>query len=341
MSKIKETLTYLYVSILTDFGFKKTFGNKNNLLFLKKAIQALIQTTIPIESITLSFQVVPGLTEDSRGGVFDISCVDKEGTVYIVELQMYGFLAFIQRAKFYAFHSFNDMVEKGSDFDFKKLKKIYVISFLNGNIFDNTDDYHHKCCLRSEKGLILDDQITHVVVELKKFNKIEEECITDLDKLLYFMKLSDTITDKKQLPKFHKEGWLKQTLDIIDVSSLSKEELAEYEKSKARSAMYSYYLNTLEENEQEIKKKDAQIKQKDAQIEQKDAQIEQKDAQIEQKDAQIEQKDAQIEQKDAQIEQTILGMLRSGLLTKNQIAHIAKTTLENVNRIEKKYKNGL
>ena len=176
------------------------------------------------------------------------------------------------------------------------------------------------------------------------------------------MKLSDTITDKKQLPKFHKEGWLKQTLDIIDVSSLSKEELAEYEKSKARSAMYSYYLNTLEENEQEIKKKDAQIKQKDAQIEQKDAQIEQKDAQIEQKDAQIEQKDAQIEQKDAQIEQkdaqieqkdaqieqkdvqieqTILGMLRSGLLTKNQIAHIAKTTLENVNRIEKKYKNDL
>ena len=75
--------------------------------------------------------------------------------------------------------------------------------------------------------------------------------------------------------------------------------------------MYSYYLNTLEENEQEIKKKDAQIK----------------------------QKDAQIEQKDAQIEQTILGMLRSGLLTKNQIAHIAKTTLENVNRIEKKYDN--
>ena len=62
--------------------------------------------------------------------------------------------------------------------------------------------------------------------------QILKQSLTDLDKLLYFMKLSDTITDKKQLPKFHKEGWLKQTLDIIDVSSLSKEELTEYEKSK-------------------------------------------------------------------------------------------------------------
>ncbi|MCE7922784.1 MAG: hypothetical protein DYG98_06990 [Haliscomenobacteraceae bacterium CHB4] len=37
--------------ITSDYGFKVTFGNRTNTLFLRKALQALIQSSVPIIEI--------------------------------------------------------------------------------------------------------------------------------------------------------------------------------------------------------------------------------------------------------------------------------------------------
>ena len=241
----ENVVKFLFVSILTDFGFKITFGNDKHSHFLIKSIQALIKSKVPIVSISMAPQVREGETKDSKGGVYDVTCVDKDGNVYIVELQMYGFKAFIQRAKFYAYHRFNQMVKKGSDFDWNIKENIYAISFLNGSIFKDTEQYHHFCCLRSEEGRLMDNQITHVIIELNKFDKTEEECITDLDKLLFFMKNIGTITEKEQLPKFAGEDWLQPVLNNLDIRNLTKEELAQYEISRANASMYNAYQKSM------------------------------------------------------------------------------------------------
>lgn len=80
----------------------------------------------------------------------------------------------------------------------------------------------------------MDDQITHVVVEagcrpLDKFQKTLKEIKTDLDKLLYTMKLTDTATSEAKLPDFMKEGWLEETLKELDRSNLTPEQRAELE----------------------------------------------------------------------------------------------------------------
>ena len=40
-----------FISILSDYGFKATFGNESDTTFLKKALQALIDSPIPIKSV--------------------------------------------------------------------------------------------------------------------------------------------------------------------------------------------------------------------------------------------------------------------------------------------------
>ncbi len=49
-----ETLyTYdqIFIPIISDYGFKVTFGNEVNTLFLRKALQALIDSDVLIKEV--------------------------------------------------------------------------------------------------------------------------------------------------------------------------------------------------------------------------------------------------------------------------------------------------
>ena len=207
--------------------FKITFGNENHPKFLRKALQALIASDVLIREVTFTKNEVTAITKDSRGGLFDITCEDEKGQIFIVEMQLFNFGNMIHRAKFYAFHRFNTMVRKGK-YRFNDLKKIYTISILAGKTY-GTDLYHQIGTLKNQNGELMDDQITHVVVELEKFNKTLEEIETDLDKLLYMMKLTDTATKDVQLPDFMKEEWLDETIKELDKANLPPEQRAELE----------------------------------------------------------------------------------------------------------------
>ncbi|MES2518173.1 MAG: PD-(D/E)XK nuclease family transposase [Bacteroidota bacterium] len=61
-----------FISILSDYGFKATFGNEANTTFLKKALQALINAPIPIKSVEFVKNEISAITIDSRSGIYDI-----------------------------------------------------------------------------------------------------------------------------------------------------------------------------------------------------------------------------------------------------------------------------
>ena len=81
--------------------------------------------------------------------------------------------------------------------------------------------YHQIGTLKNQNGELIDDQITHVVVELEKFQKTLIDIETNLDKLLYTMKLTDTASSDAKLPDFLKEDWLEETLKELDRSKLN------------------------------------------------------------------------------------------------------------------------
>jgi predicted transposase/invertase (TIGR01784 family) len=224
----------LFIPLVSDYGFKVVFGNERNTLFLRRALQALIQSEVPIREVNFDKNTFDAVVKDSRGGIYDLACVDEKGTHFIVEMQVSDAPYFFQRMKFYAFHKFNSLVQKGN-FDYNRLDRIYCIGILANNIFPGSA-YHTVGAIRDEAGELLDEQITYVTVELDKFRIPAEEVKTDLEKLVYTMKTIHTTTQATQFPQFWNEEWLQIAIDELDKRKMTPDERFAYERTLAINA---------------------------------------------------------------------------------------------------------
>ncbi len=224
----------IFIPIISDYGFKATFGNEVNTLFLRKALQVLIKSDIPIKEVKFDKNTFEGITQDGRSGIFDLACTDENDNHFIVEMQYGEAPFFIQRMKFYALHKFNAMVKRGK-FDYDTLTKIYCIAILANNILPYPQ-FHTVANLRNEQGELFDEQMTFITVELDKFTLQAIDCKKDLQKLIYTMKTIHTVTQPTQFPKFWDEEWLKVAIDELDSRKMTPDEKASLEILIARNA---------------------------------------------------------------------------------------------------------
>lgn len=317
-----------FISMLSDYGFKVTFGNESKPIFTKKAIQALIASPIPIKHIQFISNEAPGLSEESRSGLFDMACQDELGRVFIVEMQLRDFKHFIHRAKLYAFHKFNDFVLKG-DRRFDNLPDIYVISILAGKTY-KTKEYHQIGTLRNQHGEQMDNQITHVVVELGKFKLSREEVKTDLDKLLYTMKTTEQVSVLEPFnpPEFWDEEWMRAAVQELEMRAMSREKRFAYEKALIKYRMATQYTEELEQEAAKAKKARDKARREKAQAEEERLKAEEERLKAEEEKTRIEQEGLQAQKK------AVAKMLTSGLLTDKQIAEFQNVPLSRVQEIK-------
>ena len=224
----------IFIPIISDYGFKATFGNEANTLFLRKALQALIKSDIPIRDVKFDKNTFEGITQDGRSSIFDLACTDENGNHFIVEMQYGDAPNFIQRMKFYGLHKFNAMVKKGK-FDYSILEKIYCVGILANNV-NPYEQFHNVSNIRNEQGELIDDLMTFVTVELDKFTLQEIDCQTDLQKLIYTMRTIHTVSKPTQFPQFWNEEWLKVAIDELDSRKMTPDEKASLEILIARNA---------------------------------------------------------------------------------------------------------
>ena len=225
-----------FISILSDYGFKVTFGNESDTRFLRRALQALIQSPLSIMKVEFIESEILGLTKDSRSGIYDIACVDEMGRQFIVEMQLSKYPDFIQRMKFYSLYRMNTLIRKGK-YKFEGLPKIYCIGILAASIFPDIADYHNVAVLKNEKGELIDDQTTFITVELAKFKKRLVNVQTDLDKLIYTMKTIHKTTKPKQFPQFWNEEWLEVAIKELDTRAMTPEKRMAYEMTISANAL--------------------------------------------------------------------------------------------------------
>jgi len=74
------------------------------------------------------------------------------------------------------------------------------------NIYPESEQYYHFATLKNQVGEELDNQTVHVIIEISKFDKTPQQINSNLDKLIYIMKQSDTIKDSSQLPDLQKKA---------------------------------------------------------------------------------------------------------------------------------------
>jgi len=226
----------LFISILTDFGFKQVFADEKDTSFLRKTIQIMIGSKVPIREVRITNTHKKADVPDDRGAVYDVSCIDDNERRFIVEMQRSKLNKFIHRTKFYSYFLLNEMVKKGGEIKYNELHPIYTISFLDGKVYP-TQEFHHIVCLRNQHGELIDNQITHVMLELGKWNKAEHEVKTDLDKLILLMKFTDTATAQDPIPEvLLKEKWTARILEKLKMDNLTSEERVTYQMALARQA---------------------------------------------------------------------------------------------------------
>jgi len=236
-----------YQPILTDYGFKASFGNQQNTLFLRRALKALIKSDVEIKSVKFVKNEYIGASKQGRGARLDLICKDELGQVFIVEMQVDDTKNFIHRAKHYAFHVYNEMVKKGQ-YRFQSLKKIYMVSFLAKKTY-STKLYHQVASIKNQDCELVDEQITYVIVELDKFSKTLPEIHTDLDKLIYTM--NQTANRNFQEVDFMREDWLSIALEALETANLTSKERMHLELDIAHRVAYEE--NIKEEAKEETK----------------------------------------------------------------------------------------
>jgi len=225
-----------FIPLVSDYGFKATFGNESDTRFLRKALQALINSPVVISEVSFIQNEIRGVTRDSRSGIYDLFCKDEKGNEFIVEMQLSEYPEFIQRMKFYAFYRLNTLIRKG-DYQFDNLPKIYCIGILAVSIFSHIVDYQNIAVLKNQNNELIDEQITFVTVELDKFDKDLSAIQSDLDKLIYTMKTIHEVSEPTQFPQFWNEEWLRVAIQELDKRAFTPEQRLSYEMTISANAL--------------------------------------------------------------------------------------------------------
>ena len=215
-----------YVSPFTDFGFKKLFGSEESKTLLMSFLNDLLELPNPIGE--LEFRNLEQLGESplDRKAIFDIYCTDTHGQHFIVEMQNAKQEYFLDRTLFYSSFLIQAQAERGH-WNFK-LMPVYCVGLLNFSFQDSTKDYLHRVNLKDQHNEIFFDQLNLIYIEFPNFTKAENELVTHLDKMLYFIKNIDGF---KGIPKiFSGDDEIKQGFAIAELAQMDDKQQQIYHK---------------------------------------------------------------------------------------------------------------
>ena len=220
-----------YISLLTDFGFKRIFGTKPNKDLLINFLNSLFEGFQVIKDVKYLNSEHVGDVFAERKAIFDVYCENEKGEKFIVEMQNAYQKYFKDRSLFYSTFPIREQAPKSSDWNFK-LDHVYTVALLNFDLEDEAfdkDDINHDVGLLDKKThKVFNDKLSFKYVEIAKFDKTEDELVTLYDKWLYVLKNLSRL-DKR--PAALKEKIFSKLFGEAEIAKFTPTELKEYEDS--------------------------------------------------------------------------------------------------------------
>lgn len=227
MRKIEER----YISLLTDFGFKRIFGTKPNKDLLINFLNSLFEGFQVIKDVKYLNSEHVGDVFAERKAIFDVYCENERGEKFIVEMQNAYQKYFKDRSLFYSTFPIREQAPKGADWNFK-LERVYTVALLNFDMkeeaFDQDDINHDVGLLDKKTHKVFNDKLSFKYVEIAKFDKTEDELVTLYDKWLYVLKNLSRLDER---PAALKEKVFTKLFEEAEIAKFTPTELKEYEDS--------------------------------------------------------------------------------------------------------------
>ena len=221
-----------YISLLTDFGFKRIFGTAMNKDLLICFLNSLFNGKQVVKDVSYLNPEHVGDVYTDRRAIFDVYCEGENGEKFIVEMQNAYQTYFKDRALFYSTFPIREQAPKGSEWDFR-LNHVYTVALLNFSMnedaFDKEKIRHHVQLCDTATHKVFYEKLEYIYVEISKFNKPLEELDTLYEKWLYALKNLYKLT---QRPKELCDKVFDRLFEEAEIAKFTPQEMREYETSK-------------------------------------------------------------------------------------------------------------
>ena len=220
-----------YISLLTDFGFKRIFGTDLNKDLLINFLNSLFNGEEVIKDVKYLNSENVGDVFTERKAIFDVYCENELGEKFIVEMQNAYQTFFKDRSLFYSTFPIREQAPKGSDWNFC-LKKVYVVALLNFKMsdeaFDASDTIHTIALMDTKTNKVFNAKLMFKYVEVGRFDKTDEELTSLSDKWMFVLKNLSRLNNR---PSSLREKIFSRLFDAAAIARFTPIELREYEDS--------------------------------------------------------------------------------------------------------------
>ena len=226
-----------FVNLRSDVGFKAVFADRNNKDILIGVLNQILPPEARIEDIKeYSDREQRRDVPYGKKTVLDLVCVDRDERTFVVEMQASEEDFFFERCVYYASGLYH--LELSDGVRYKGLRPVYVVSFLNyrlrhddESLWDTDHFISHWRFTEKRTGMVADQTISVIFVEITLFTKTLEECVTEFDRLFYIFKNSDGF---QRIPEWIEEagGISRRLAEACEVAAFDKEKKLKYEIDK-------------------------------------------------------------------------------------------------------------
>ncbi|WP_020394152.1 Rpn family recombination-promoting nuclease/putative transposase [Thiolinea disciformis] len=216
----------IYLNPLTDFGFKKLFGEEPHKDLLISFLNTLLPERHQIADLQYTKNEYQGITQTDRKAIFDLNCISHTGERFIVELQKVKQMFFKDRSIYYSSFAIQEQAQRG-DWDYK-LKAVYTIGILDFIMDDEQSEVLYHAQLKDQLNRVFYDKLNFIYLVLPRFQKSVEQLETLQDKWLYVFK---HLPELDSVPQVLHEEIFHRTFTIAQLAQFSPDERKAYEDS--------------------------------------------------------------------------------------------------------------
>ena len=226
-----------FVNLRSDVGFKAVFADRNNKDILIGVLNQILPPEARIEDIKeYSDREQRRDVPYGKKTVLDLVCVDKDDRTFVVEMQASEEDFFFERCVYYASGLYH--LELSDGVRYKGLRPVYVVSFLNyrlrhddESLWDTDHFISNWRFTEKRTGMVADQTISVIFVEMTLFTKTLEECVTEFDRLFYIFRNSEGF---QRIPEWIEEagGISRRLAEACEVAAFDKEKRLKYEIDK-------------------------------------------------------------------------------------------------------------
>lgn len=215
-----------YINPLTDFGFKKLFGEESNKDLLISLLNTLLPERHQIADLQYTKNEYQGVGALDRRAIFDLNCVSTTGERFIIELQKAKQRYFKDRSVYYSTFAIQEQAKQG-DWDYK-LSTVYTITILDFLIDEQEHEVFHYVAMKDQHNRPFFDKLHFIYVVLPRFGKGLDELSSLQDKWLYTLR---HLAELQEQPNVFSEGIFRRLFALAALAQFDPKDRQRYEDS--------------------------------------------------------------------------------------------------------------